>query len=160
LEVEMFHQQPEVDEDYTEITPEARAVLTLLGNHDDIRATAALLFRYGSTARRAYTAAFKTLRDLQGDRFNRQPATTNSTPISVTGTNQSPSVAPVDQDTEPAAPAAVHASRITHVRSVVLIRRSPVAATKNRKLQNEPKHTPEIAAVAGRNTPLTLLQAS
>ena len=34
----------------------------------------AKLHRYQAANRRAYTAAFRALRDLQGDRFNRGPA--------------------------------------------------------------------------------------
>lgn len=73
FEIEMLRQKPDVDQQYLDPPPEARQVLTLFGNQD-VRATAALLFRYGSAARRAYSAAMRDLRELQGDRFYRQPA--------------------------------------------------------------------------------------
>jgi hypothetical protein len=73
FEVEMFRKTEEVDKEWSMIDGCARQTLALLGT-DDMRAAATLLLRYGATARRAFAAAFRTLQELQGDRFNRQPA--------------------------------------------------------------------------------------
>src|SRR4051794_11971804 len=70
FELEMIRQQPDVDDEYERITAAARQTLALFGA-DDTKSVAALLFRYGSTARRAFASAFRLLRELQGDRFNR-----------------------------------------------------------------------------------------
>ncbi|HYP09021.1 MAG TPA: hypothetical protein VER03_22530 [Bryobacteraceae bacterium] len=157
LEVEMFHQQPEVDEDYTEITPEARAVLTLLGNHDDIRATAALLFRYGSTARRAYTAAFKSLRDLQGDRFNRQP---EFAPAPLREPTVEPPATQAHDQPPPQSAAHQPAARAPHIPraatyAVIRRYRAHIAAVKNTGLRNEPK---PLVVAAGRYSGIELVQ--
>src|SRR4029079_16641179 len=61
FELEMLRQQPEIEDEYLEISPSARQALALL-NTDDTKAAAALLFRYASTARGAYAAALKALK--------------------------------------------------------------------------------------------------
>jgi hypothetical protein len=48
-------------------------LLALLGT-EDTKFAANLLLRYSAANRRTFTAAFRTLKELQGDRFNRPPA--------------------------------------------------------------------------------------
>jgi hypothetical protein len=69
----MDRQRPDIAEEFAEINPEARQVLTLFGT-SDATAAANLLLRYAAAVRRAYTSAYRILKDVQGDRFNRKPA--------------------------------------------------------------------------------------
>ena len=72
FELEMERQRFTVDTEFSELGPGPRQVLALFGT-SDAAAASSLLLRYGATARRAFASAFRILRDLQGDRFNRTP---------------------------------------------------------------------------------------
>ena len=73
LELEMDVQNPKISREFEMIGGETRQTLALLST-TDTREAWNLLSRYQAAARRSYNSAFKALRDLQGDRFNRQPA--------------------------------------------------------------------------------------
>lgn len=142
FEVEMVNQQSAVAAKYLELSPEAHQTLILFGN-GDTRAVAVLLFRYGSAARRTYAAAMKTLRDLQGDRFNRQP---ESAPV------QAPASGPIPlqpaRQARPGQTPPPHAQPAARASALIILRRHRERLTADRhnaKLQNEPKR----AAAAG-----------
>ena len=73
MELEIANQREDIEEDYDEMNEETRQTLAFLGTANK-KLGSALLMRYAGAARRAYAGAFRILRDLQGDRFNRQPA--------------------------------------------------------------------------------------
>ena len=73
MELEIENQREDIEEDYDEMDEETRQTLAFLGTANQ-RLGSALLMRYAGAARRAYASAYRILRDLQGDRFNRPPA--------------------------------------------------------------------------------------
>ncbi len=73
LELEMQKQSPKIAREFEFIGGETRQTLGLLGT-EDVREAWNLLSRYQAAARRSYTSAFKALKELQGDRFNKPPA--------------------------------------------------------------------------------------
>ena len=75
MELEIENQREDIEEDYDEMDEETRQTLAFLGTANQ-RLGSALLMRYAGAARRAYASAYRILRDLQGDRFNRPPART------------------------------------------------------------------------------------
>ena len=74
FEIQMERQRAELAEEFSYLDAHARQTLALLGLADKTSALT-LLQRYQSAARRSYASAFRTLKELQGDRFNRPPAT-------------------------------------------------------------------------------------
>jgi hypothetical protein len=153
FELEMIRQQPDVDDEYQEITAAARQTLALFGT-DDTKAAAALLYRYGSTVRRAYASAFRVLREIQGDRFNRPslPA-----PVQQHRHKDKKSAPPADPPRDHRKPASANAPQHTALASFIVLRRriERVPDSKNTELRNEPRH----AAAAGHGAlhPLVLL---
>jgi hypothetical protein len=140
LEMEMDKQRPKISREFEFISGETRQTLALLGTQD-IREAWNLLSRYQAAARRSYNSAFKALRELQGDRFNRRPAA-------------APLVNPpkIDNPHEQIEAAVESAAQPEPSLSRTL---SPVARFRrceleNTKLQSEP----EIAVAAGRSLPL------
>ena len=160
FELEMIRQQPDVDEEYESITPAARQTLALFGT-DDTATAAALLFRYGSTARRAFASAFRLLRELQGDRFNRP---SQSARFPQHRRDQNPNrVAPSPVPAQPEPPSGGLASSLRNpgVASLILLRRRGlehgleyVSATKTTQLPNEPEH----AFAAGQSAPSSFVR--
>jgi hypothetical protein len=73
LELEMQKQAPKISREFEFIGGETRQTLALLGT-EDMGEAWDRLSRYQAAARRSYTSALKALRELQGDRFNRQPS--------------------------------------------------------------------------------------
>jgi len=145
FELEMDRQQPDIDDEFEEISAAGRQTLALFGT-DDTKTAAALLLRYGAAVRRASTSAFRVLRDLQGDRFNRTPEAISDLPHIV---QESPST-PATDSGQPQAVEPQAASNTTPI--VVLRRRTQIgllgaqeASTilENNELQNEPR--PAIA---------------
>jgi hypothetical protein len=147
FELEMLRQKEEIEEEYLEISPSARQALALFGT-DDTKAAAALLFRYASTARRAYAGALKALKELQGDRFNRRSRLAplpDRPPIS-DPTESDNAVSAEDAKPEPA----VAACQRPAIASFIFLRRrlaNHLAQAKNNELPNEPKRA--FAAGAG-----------
>jgi hypothetical protein len=145
FELEMLRQKEEIEDEYLEISPSARQALALFGT-DDTKAAAALLFRYASTARRAYASALKALKELQGDRFNRRSHSApppDRRPIAdPTGNYKAESA---EAKPEPA----VAAYRRPAIAFILLRRRiaNRRAQAKNNELPNEPKRA--FAAGAG-----------
>src|SRR3954454_15838938 len=80
FEVEMDRQNADLDREFEMINGCTRQTLALLGTPDK-REAANLLLRYQAAARRAFTSALRTLRELQGDRFNRQPQCLSPQPL-------------------------------------------------------------------------------
>jgi hypothetical protein len=167
FELEMLRQQPEIEDEYLEISPSARQALALL-NTDDTKAAAALLFRYASTARGAYAAALKALKELQGDRFNRNSQAAVYRPVNhLTSdhrpTSEEPAPAAADRETQNDETnrkvSVVAAHRKTAVASFIVLRRRRVGSlaqiTENREIPNEP----EFALVAGRSAGSALAYA-
>jgi hypothetical protein len=74
FEIQMDRQRDELATEFSYLDGHARQVLALLDLADKTSALT-LLQRYQSAARRTYASAFRTLKELQGDRFNRPPAT-------------------------------------------------------------------------------------
>lgn len=147
FELEMIRQQPDVDDEYSQLMPEARQALALFGSRDT-QATAGLLQRYGSSARRAYTAAFKTLRELQGDRFNNSGATGfPEVALRPDLPWQNP------HDTRPVSPPVFPEDSAGEAPHAIVVRKRTDAACvpKNTELPNEP----ERVMVAGRANPTT-----
>jgi hypothetical protein len=145
FELEMLRQQPEIEDEYLEISAPARHALALFGT-DDTKAAAALLFRYASTVRRSYAAALKALKELQGDRFNRRshaaPPPDRRPIIDPTGSQKS-------ENNQLPEPATVAAHRHPAIVSFVVLRRriaNRAAHARNNELPNEPGRA--IAAVA------------
>jgi hypothetical protein len=151
FELEILRQQPDVDDQYLEISPAARQCLALFGS-DDTKSAAALLHRYGSTARRAYTSAFRALRELQGDRFLRPSLPVRALPPHIPAPHYDgpdPRTLPGNGIVPPPLPNAALANFI------VLRRRSErLVRSKNMKLQNEPGR----AMAAGQSSLHSLLQ--
>jgi hypothetical protein len=158
FELEMDRQRSDIEEEFDFVSPQAREALALFGTSDTV-AAANLLLRYGSAVRRSYASAYRILKDLQGDRFNRNPAII--TP-EISGTNPSEagdhtsdvSSAPPPQPSVTADPGANEAIATATSRIVVVRRRteaqtSPVNDSENTKLRNEPKTTE--AAIASAN---------
>ena len=141
LEMEMDTQSGEHDSEFQFLSPHARQALTFLGIIEKSEAMAKL-HRYQAANRRAYTAAFRALRDLQGDRFNRGPA-----------------VAPQPAPVQPASGATEETNTlIPHPEDrtpqlVTFTRRAP----ENTKLQSEPEPPSPLAksaaAIAGPEWP-------
>jgi hypothetical protein len=73
FEIQMDRQRDELATEFSYLDAHARQTLAFLGLADKTNALT-LLQRYQSAARRSYTSAFRTLKELQGDRFNRPPA--------------------------------------------------------------------------------------
>src|SRR5438045_2135496 len=69
----MLRREADFAKEFASIDGVVRHTLALLGTTDP-REGMSLLLRYQSSARRSYAAAMRALRELQGDRFNRQPA--------------------------------------------------------------------------------------
>jgi hypothetical protein len=130
LELEMDLQAPKISREFEMIGGETRQTLALL-RAGDMREAWNLLSRYQAAARRSYNSAFKALRELQGDRFNRQPA-----------------VAPVDQeragDEPPAHEIQNCQTNPSEPPTSVLFRRWEA---ENQKLPNEPKPLVKCAGV-------------
>jgi hypothetical protein len=74
FEIQMDRQRDELAKEFSYLDGHARQILALLDLADKTSALT-LLQRYQSAARRSYASAFRTLKELQGDRFNRPPAT-------------------------------------------------------------------------------------
>jgi hypothetical protein len=142
FELEMVRQQPDVDDEYESITAAARQTLALFGT-DDTKTAAALLFRYGSTARRAFVSAFRLLRELQGDRFNR-PSPSGRIPQHRRNRNHD-DASPLPAHTQPESqPTAVSSSlRNAGLASFIVLRRhclEHLPAAETPELRNEPEH--------------------
>lgn len=75
FEIQMDRQRDELATEFSYLDAHARQTLAFLGLADKTNALT-LLQRYQSAARRSYTSAFRILKELQGDRFNRPPAAT------------------------------------------------------------------------------------
>jgi hypothetical protein len=150
LELEMLRQKPDVDDEYSEISAPARLTLALMGT-DDTRTAAALLFRYGSTARRAYTAAFRALRELQGDRFNR-PSQSAPVPYLLRRMSAAQPPAQVPPPAAVSQPAAIPIRPQNLGLAAFIVLRRRFAIRKNTELPNEPKPVlPAAAHLAGAN---------
>jgi hypothetical protein len=136
LELEIDRQRPQVASRFEMIGGETRQTLAFLGTSDTAEAIARLT-RYQAAARRSYNSAFKALRELQGDRFNNNPAAAPAPPAGKTTPAAGDSERRVDR--QPAGPSPT---------SVVMLfrRRSP----ENTKLQTEP----ERAIAVGSTLPL------
>jgi hypothetical protein len=137
LELEMDAQNPKISREFEMIGSETRQTLALLST-TDTREAWNLLSRYQAAARRSYNSAFKALRDLQGDRFNRQPAILPA--AEVPGCKEAAPTAP-DSQTNPPPPAPSVSTPL-----------SPVSFLfRRRHLENTEIPTePEIAMTAGR----------
>jgi hypothetical protein len=149
FELEMVRQQPDVDDEYESITAAARQTLALFGT-DDTKTAAALLFRYGSTARRAFTSAFRLLRDLQGDRFNRPSPSARLPQRRRNHDHDHAPPLPAPAQPEPRPVAAARNLQNAGFGSLILLRRTPaedLAAAASTQLRNEP----ELAAAACRS---------
>ena len=153
LEVEMARQDAGIEQEFTGITSAARQGLALSGATDTAVASG-LLLRYASSARRAFESSLRTLRLLQGDRFNRKPSTISRyvTPPAPS-VDREPSAAPAPQTSgqQPNARAAASLPRATGV--IVLRKGSDMEAlassAENANLQNEPGTDPvAVAATA------------
>jgi hypothetical protein len=81
FEIQMDRQRDELAKEFSYLDGHARQILALLDLADKTSALT-LLQRYQSAARRSYASAFRTLKELQGDRFNRPPAATPTQSIS------------------------------------------------------------------------------
>ena len=140
LELEMKLQAPKISREFEMIGGETRQTLALL-RAGDMREAWNLLSRYQAAARRSYNSAFKALRELQGDRFNRQPAILPSVDAPVV---EDAAAETQDFQTNPGQPD----SPVSRLRSSVslLFRRLP----ENLEIPSEP----EIAIPAGRPLPL------
>ena len=156
FELEMVQQKEKVDDEYLDISPTARQALALTGK-DDTKSAAALLLRYASNARRAYTSTLKALKEVQGERFNRRthaappaerPLKYPACPDANPSTKQEPEPATVD------APAAAARRHHPAVATFIVLRRRIVnraAQAENIELPNEPKLR---ALAAGATHPL------
>jgi hypothetical protein len=143
LEMEMDKQRPKVSREFEFISGETRQTLALLGTQD-IREAWSLLSRYQAAARRSYNSAFKALRELQGDRFNRQPAA-------------APPINPATEIPEAAGePAAETRNSQTNPRPAAAVSSlQPSALFRRREPENvEIPNEPGIAIPAGRANPL------
>jgi hypothetical protein len=151
----MERQRLTVDAEFVDLGPGPRQVLALFGA-TDASVASTLLLRYGATARRAFASAFRILRDLQGDRFNRTPNTVPAPPRPAPSPESSSEQQPV-----PSAPAAFVANnpartRLTLVRRYPDVRQNdvPVDAIQHEfqpeilKLPNEPKTAAATANAA------------
>jgi hypothetical protein len=134
LELEMDRQRPDIEQEFETIDGYTRQTLALLGTTDR-REAANLLLRYQAAARRSFLTAFKLLRELQGDRFNRQPA---ACPRPV----EPPAGDP--PGSAPAAPSAGPAPASASAK-VILFRRR---AIETAKLQTEPERVLAAGQVA------------
>jgi hypothetical protein len=155
FELEMLRQQPEIEDEYLEISAPARHALALFGT-DDTKAATSLLFRYASTVRRAYASALKALKELQGDRFNRGPHTApqfDRSPITdPTGKYQQGTDQELQAEVESEIDIPAAASRHPAIVSFVILRRRytrRLALAKNNELPNEPKRAFTAGAGTG-----------
>ena len=116
VELEMLEQQAKIDQEFDIIDGPTRQVLAFLGTTDK-NAGAALLTRYAAAAGRAFARAYRILRDLQGDRFDRKPAAASPQPTAPEPLNSS------SPQPTPEAPAAT--PEATLPRTIVFRRRQP-----------------------------------
>jgi hypothetical protein len=139
IELEMDKQRPKISREFEFMGDQTRQTLALLGTQD-IREAWNLLSRYQAAARRSYNSAFKALRELQGDRFNRQPA----------------AAPPVNLAKEVLELAAETRNSQTNPRPAAVIRfAQPAAFFRRRDPENvEIPNEPGIAIPAGRANPL------
>src|SRR5215207_3795416 len=72
-EIEMDVQSEKHDREFSYLDAHARQTLSMFGNVDK-DTVGRMLQRYQSAAGRAYSRAFRMLKELQGDRFGRLPA--------------------------------------------------------------------------------------
>ena len=132
VELEILEQRAQIAEDFDVIDGPTRHVLAFLGTTDK-NAGAALLTRYAAAAGRAFARAYRILRDLQGDRFDRKPAAAPPQPA--------PKVEAPAANSPASNPESVASPQATFPRTIVFQRRRPEILT----LQTEP----EIALAAG-----------
>ena len=147
LELEMLRQQPDVDDEYERITAAARQTLALFG--DDTRAAAALLLRYGATARRAFASALRILRELQGDRFNR-PSLAARVPHHGRQKHDRPVASPASAQSHVHPTTAAILPQNAGLASFIRLRHrraEHLAGTKTSQVPNEPERT--LAACQG-----------
>jgi hypothetical protein len=123
MELEMDRQRSDIEREFETIDGCTRQTLALLGTTDG-REAVNLLLRYQAAARRSFMTAFKLLRELQGDRFNRQPAAIPP-PVKV----------PVTPSADLSTPAASSGPSAKSPK-LILFRRREVETTK---LQSEPE---------------------
>jgi hypothetical protein len=157
IELEMDRQRSEVEEEFDFVSPQAREALALFGTSDTVIA-ATLLLRYGSAVRRSYASAYRILKDMQGDRFNR-------TPVAVSPDLESkPRVAGDNNHNNTSTPPPELSTSTGHLEEeaiatapgpIVIVRRrpephtSPVHNVETAKLPNEPKTACAASASAG-----------
>ena len=129
VEIEMDRQRATHDQEFSFLDSHARMTLSFFGNVDQAEA-GAMLQRYQSAARRAYATALRMLKELQGDRFGRQPAIAPSPqdkPVGRQSPQQSPQHGPHRPGAENAQP------------RLIAFTRHPVQIVE---LQNEPEPSP------------------
>jgi hypothetical protein len=144
IELEIDRQRPEVAARFEMIGGETRQTLAFFGT-ENITEAFARLHRYQAAARRSYSAAFKALRELQGDRFNdtssAAPAPSASKPASASEDSKACAGQP-----QPRVSPGPSSLNYPDAVAILFRRRQP----ENPKLQTEP----ERAVPAGRILPL------
>jgi hypothetical protein len=156
FEMEMERQRPTVDAEFLELGVGTRQVLAIFGTTEAAEASS-LLLRYGATARRDFSSAYRILRDLQGDRFNSTAHYAPAPAPTQQPSAESENDTPVGSNSEPASEPQASSSSVlpsqTRAKLTVVRRRfekSYEFRAKIAKLRNEPKPAaPEIAIACG-----------
>jgi hypothetical protein len=154
FEIEMARHAAEVDREFLQIDPPGRQVLALFGT-TEAAAASSLLLRYAGSARRDYTTALRTLRDLQGDRFNRNSRSAVQSASPTRSAIPPPAPEPPQEsvpDTEAVDSSALMQTMQSSTRpSVTVLRRPDAHAGENSEMQNEPEHAATFEAMPFRN---------
>lgn len=95
VEIEMDRQRAAHDDEFAFLGPHARQTLSFFGNADHA-SVGVMLLRYQSAARRSYATALRMLKELQGDRFGRRPASVPEQPSANTELPNEPEQNPVN----------------------------------------------------------------
>jgi hypothetical protein len=116
------------DRVFSYLDAHARQTLSMFGNVDKETALR-MLQRYQSAAGRAYSRAFRMLKELQGDRFGRMPATQPVSPEQNRDRQEAETPRPT-HDRQGVEPLTAYAPKV-----IVFKRHNP----ENTKLQSEPE---------------------
>jgi hypothetical protein len=132
-EIEMDVQSEKHDREFSYLDAHARQTLSMFGNVD-METVSRMLQRYQSAAGRAYSRAFRMLKELQGDRFGRLPVAPAPSGVETQQTPQ-PSTPEQQPESEQQPASAQSRDRQGAVKTIIFNRRTP----ENLKLPTEPE---------------------